>query len=91
MTTLTKGEIMTDISIPIDDEAIEYLPEGLIVFRQMIEDAQNMIELPDAYNKAEILAKLDEFMNVLNESLKVAAPIMQVTYEIRQMTKDPNE
>lgn len=91
MTTLNKGEIMTDISVPVTDEGIDLIPEGIEYFDRMIEDSQHILDHPDAYNKAEVLSKLEEFVYIISESLKVATPIMEGTYEIHQMTKDPNE
>lgn len=82
---------MTDIAVPVTDEDIDLIPEGLEFFDRMIEDAQHMLDCPDAYNKAEVLSKLEDFVYIISESLKVAAPIMEGTYEIHQMTKDPNE
>jgi hypothetical protein len=80
-----------DINVPVNDEDIDNIPEGLDYFNRMLEDAQHILDHPDAYNKAEVLSKLEDFVYILAESLKVAAPIMEGTYEIHQMTKDPNE
>lgn len=81
---------MTDINLSFDDEQIEGIPEGLDILTRFLEDAQHVLDYPDAYNKAEVLSKLEFFVEFLSESLKEAAPIMEGTYEIHQMTKDPN-
>ena len=81
---------MTDITIPVDDEEIDGLPEGLEFIQRFLDDTQHILDHPDAYNKAEVLDKLEFIHEFLTESFKVAAPIMEGTYEIHQLTKDPN-
>ena len=81
---------MTDINIPFSEEEISYAPEALKLVAMMFEDARHVLEFPDAYNKAEVLAQLDTIVSLLEPALMAGGAIIQGTIEINEMTKDPS-
>jgi len=82
---------MTDINIPFSEEEIAAAPEALKLINNMFDGAKHMIEFPDAYNKAEVLGKLDEITTLLSYALNAGGAIIEGTLEIHEMTKDPSQ